>query len=75
MGTMKILMNRTMHVSCQLGAPKYKRLIGIQAKKHRGNLKESLKKDLGEVGRLSLNEPALEKASISSGNNLVRFTK
>ncbi|KAK9126095.1 hypothetical protein Scep_014941 [Stephania cephalantha] len=58
-----------------LVAPEYKRLIGIHAKKHKGDLTESLKVDTNRVGRLSLSEPTLKKAAISNGIDLVRFTQ
>ncbi|OUZ99097.1 C2 calcium-dependent membrane targeting [Macleaya cordata] len=61
--------------SCQLGAPEYKRLIAIQAKKHKGGLKVSLKVDPDKVGRLSLSEQELEKGTTSHGTDLVRFTQ
>ncbi|KAK9153505.1 hypothetical protein Sjap_000985 [Stephania japonica] len=56
-----------------LVAPEYKRLIGIHAKKHKGDLTESLKVDTNRVGRLSLSEPTLKKAAISNGTDLVRY--
>ncbi|PIA59418.1 hypothetical protein AQUCO_00400356v1 [Aquilegia coerulea] len=59
----------------QSGAVEYKCLIGIHAKKHKGELTESLKVDVNKVGRLSLNEQALEKAATSHGSDLIRFTQ
>ncbi|KAF9599106.1 hypothetical protein IFM89_035385 [Coptis chinensis] len=61
--------------SCQLGAPQYKRLIAIHAKKSKGGLKESLKVDDVSVRRLSLSEQKLEKARAHHGTALVRFTQ
>ncbi|KAK9126094.1 hypothetical protein Scep_014940 [Stephania cephalantha] len=53
----------------------YKRLIGIQAKKRKGKLSETLKVDSNQVGRISLSEQKLEKAASSHGSELVRFTQ
>ncbi|XP_026390055.1 phosphoinositide phospholipase C 6-like isoform X2 [Papaver somniferum] len=61
--------------SQQLGPTEYKRLIAIQAKKRKGGLKESLKVNAAKVGRLSLSEHAFEKATISNGTDIVRFTQ
>ncbi|KAF6167987.1 hypothetical protein GIB67_020557 [Kingdonia uniflora] len=58
--------------SRQLGAPEYKHLIAIHAKKYKGGLKESLKIDIDKVEWLSLSEQALGKAILHHGNNLVR---
>ncbi|OUZ99098.1 C2 calcium-dependent membrane targeting [Macleaya cordata] len=59
----------------QLGASEYKRLIAIHANKHKGEFTVSLKVIPGKVGRLSLSEPALEKATESHGTELIRFTQ
>ncbi|KAI3952396.1 hypothetical protein MKX01_005263 [Papaver californicum] len=61
--------------SQQLGPTEYKRLIAIHAKKRKGGLKESLKVNPAKVGRLSLSEQAFEKATISNGTDIVRFTQ
>ncbi|KAF6142385.1 hypothetical protein GIB67_033812 [Kingdonia uniflora] len=58
----------------QLGAPEYKRLIFIHAKKYKGGLKESLKIDIDKVGQLSLSEQVLEKATLYHGNNLAIYS-
>ncbi|XP_077214497.1 phosphoinositide phospholipase C 4-like [Tasmannia lanceolata] len=60
---------------CQDLAPEYKRLIAIRAGKRKGGLAESLKVDPNQVRRLSLSEQELEKAAISHGTDLVRFTQ
>ncbi|KAF6165688.1 hypothetical protein GIB67_012585 [Kingdonia uniflora] len=60
--------------SRQVGEPEYKLLISIHDKKYKGGLKEALKIDIDKVGRLSLIEQALGKATLHHGNNLVRFT-
>ncbi|XVF19863.1 hypothetical protein REPUB_Repub11eG0147600 [Reevesia pubescens] len=57
------------------GAPVYHRLIAIHAGKPKGGLKEALKVELDKVRRLSLNEQALEKATMSHGTDVVRFTQ
>ncbi|KAF6169865.1 hypothetical protein GIB67_034257, partial [Kingdonia uniflora] len=58
-------------ISHKLGAPEYKHLIAIHAKKYKGGLKESLKIDIDKVGRLSLTEQALGKDILHHRNNLV----
>ncbi|KAF9593893.1 hypothetical protein IFM89_025929 [Coptis chinensis] len=63
------------HNPQQSEPPEYKQLIAIHAKKHKGELEESLKVDIHKVGRLSLNEQALEKAAESHATDLVRFTQ
>ncbi|XVF05326.1 hypothetical protein REPUB_Repub05bG0162700 [Reevesia pubescens] len=57
------------------GAPSYKSLIAIHAGKPKGGLKEALKVELNKVRRLSLSEQALEKATMSHGTDVVRFTQ
>lgn len=61
--------------SPQSGEPAYKSLIGIHAGKPKGGLNEALKVELNKVRRLSLSEPALEKAALSHGMDIVRFTQ
>ncbi|RZC90732.1 hypothetical protein C5167_028566 [Papaver somniferum] len=61
--------------SCPLGVQKYKSLIAIHAKKHKGGLTKSLKLDPGKVERLSLSEQQLEKGAENHGTELVRFTQ
>ncbi|KAJ7963980.1 Phosphoinositide phospholipase C [Quillaja saponaria] len=56
-------------------APEYKRLIAIHAGKPKGGLEECLKVDPGRVRRLSLSEQQLEKAAITHGKEIVRFTQ
>ncbi|XP_022731537.1 phosphoinositide phospholipase C 4-like [Durio zibethinus] len=56
-------------------APVYHRLIAIHAGKPKGGLKEALKVELDKVRRLSLSEQALEKATMSNGRDVVRFTQ
>ncbi|XP_007016097.2 PREDICTED: phosphoinositide phospholipase C 4 [Theobroma cacao] len=56
-------------------APVYKRLIAIHAGKPKGGLKAALKVELDKVRRLSLSEQALEKATMSHGTDVVRFTQ
>ncbi|XP_021277995.1 phosphoinositide phospholipase C 4-like [Herrania umbratica] len=53
----------------------YKRLIAIHAGKPKGGLKAALKVELDKVRRLSLSEQALEKATMSHGTDVVRFTQ
>ncbi|KAI3953469.1 hypothetical protein MKW92_008734 [Papaver armeniacum] len=60
---------------CSLGVHKYKSLIAIHAKKHKGGLTKSLKLDPRKVERLSLSEQQLEKGSENHGTELVRFTQ
>ncbi|XP_061376616.1 phosphoinositide phospholipase C 6-like isoform X2 [Gastrolobium bilobum] len=55
-------------------APEYKRLITIHAGKPKGDVQDELKV-VGDVRRLSLSEQALEKASDSYGDDIVRFTQ
>ncbi|KAL5710255.1 phosphoinositide phospholipase C [Ranunculus cassubicifolius] len=54
---------------------KYKILIAIHAGKPKGGLDEGLKCDPNKVRRLSLSEPALEKAAETHGTKIVRFTQ
>ncbi|PPR83736.1 hypothetical protein GOBAR_AA36978 [Gossypium barbadense] len=56
-------------------APGYKSLIAIPGGKITGRLKEALKVEPDKVRRLSLSEQALEKATVSYGTDLVRFTQ
>ncbi|KAE9614998.1 hypothetical protein Lal_00048216 [Lupinus albus] len=58
----------------QGSTPEYKRLITIHAGKPKGHIKDSLKA-VGSVKRLSLSEQELERASVSHGPDLVRFTQ
>ncbi|XP_021278125.1 phosphoinositide phospholipase C 5-like [Herrania umbratica] len=58
-----------------LGAPAYKNLISIPAGKPKGKLREKLKVELDKVRRLSLSEQKFEKATISHGTEVVRFTQ
>ncbi|KAJ4970199.1 hypothetical protein NE237_003298 [Protea cynaroides] len=60
--------------SRQLGAPEYKHLITIPAGKPKEGLELALKVKPDKVRRLSLSEQALEKATLSLGTELVRFT-
>jgi phosphatidylinositol phospholipase C delta len=56
-------------------APEYRRLIAIHAGKGKGGLDDWLKVDPEKVRRLSLSEPALEKAIETHGKQIVRFTQ
>lgn len=58
---------------CASSASSYKRLIAIRAGKPKGSLKEALKVETDRVGRLSLSEQALEKATGSHGTDVVRY--
>lgn len=56
-------------------APEYKQLIAIHAGKMKGGLDEWLAVDPDKVRRLSLSEQELEKAVITHGRKIVRFTQ
>ncbi|KAK7281147.1 hypothetical protein RIF29_08873 [Crotalaria pallida] len=56
-------------------AAEYRRLIAIHAGKPKGGLEECLKVDPDKVRRLSLSEQQLEKAAITHGKEIVRFTQ
>ncbi|GMI69735.1 phospholipase C 2 [Hibiscus trionum] len=56
-------------------APEYKQLIAIRAAKRKGGLDEWLKVDPYNVRRLSLSEQHLEKAAVTHGKLIVRFTQ
>ncbi|KAK4433275.1 Phosphoinositide phospholipase C 2 [Sesamum alatum] len=56
-------------------APEYRRLIAIHAGKGKGGMKDWLKVDPDKVRRLSLSEQELEKAIITYGKDIVRFTQ
>ncbi|KAG9443436.1 hypothetical protein H6P81_014776 [Aristolochia fimbriata] len=56
-------------------APEYKRLIAIHAGHGKGTLTETLQVDLNKVRRLSMSEQELEKAAVTHGVELVRFTQ
>lgn len=56
-------------------APVYKKLIAIHAGKPKGGLHEALKVEPNKVRRLSLSEQGLEKAALSHGMDVVRFTQ
>ncbi|KAF6153631.1 hypothetical protein GIB67_027498 [Kingdonia uniflora] len=56
-------------------ALEYKHLIAIQAGKQKGGLEVALRVDPNKVRRLSLSEPQLEKAAITNGVDIVRFTQ
>ncbi|WKA00625.1 hypothetical protein VitviT2T_018963 [Vitis vinifera] len=61
--------------SQQNAAPEYKRLIAIHAGKVKGGLTEWLRVDPDKVRRLSLSEQELEKAVLTHGKEIVRFTQ
>ncbi|OIV97420.1 hypothetical protein TanjilG_16181 [Lupinus angustifolius] len=61
--------------SRQNASAEYRRLITIHAGKPKGGLEECLKVDPDKVRRLSLSEPQLEKAVITHGKEIVRFTQ
>ncbi|OIW16190.1 hypothetical protein TanjilG_18905 [Lupinus angustifolius] len=56
-------------------APEYRHLIAIHAGKPKGGIHECLKVDPDKVRRLSLSEAQLEKAAITLGKEIVRFTQ
>ncbi|TYH14181.1 hypothetical protein ES288_A06G199300v1 [Gossypium darwinii] len=56
-------------------AAEYKRLIAIHAGKPKGGLEECLKVDPDKVRRLSMSEQQLEKAAVTHGKEIVRFTQ
>ncbi|KAL2555666.1 Phosphoinositide phospholipase C 2 [Forsythia ovata] len=56
-------------------APEYKRLIAIHAGKGKGSISDWLRVDPNKVRRISLSEQELEKAVISHGKDIVRFTQ
>ncbi|KAK6156132.1 hypothetical protein DH2020_010380 [Rehmannia glutinosa] len=56
-------------------APEYKRLIAIHAGKGKGGMQDWLRVDPNKVRRLSLSEQELEKAIITHGRDIVRFTQ
>ncbi|XP_010264635.1 PREDICTED: phosphoinositide phospholipase C 2 isoform X2 [Nelumbo nucifera] len=56
-------------------APQYKHLIAIHAGKLKGGLSEWLKVEPTRVRRLSLSEQELEKAVITHGAEIIRFTQ
>ncbi|KAL2526528.1 Phosphoinositide phospholipase C 2 [Abeliophyllum distichum] len=61
--------------SQQIAAPAYKRLIAIHAGKGKGGMEDWLRVDPEKVRRLSLSEQELEKAAITYGRDIVRFTQ
>ncbi|KAL6977471.1 1-phosphatidylinositol phosphodiesterase [Sarracenia purpurea var. burkii] len=61
--------------SQQIAAPEYRQLIAIHAGKGKGGLQDWLKVDPDKVRRLSLSEPELEKAVLTHGKEIVRFTQ
>ncbi|XP_059627977.1 phosphoinositide phospholipase C 2-like isoform X2 [Cornus florida] len=63
------------HKSEQNVAPAYKRLIAIHAGKGKGGLDDWLKVLPDKVRRLSLSEQELEKAVVTHGKEIVRFTQ
>lgn len=56
-------------------APAYKSLIAIHAGKPKGGLTEQLKVHIDKVSRLSLNEQTFERAILSHGKDVLRFTQ
>lgn len=58
-----------------LEAPQYRRIITIHAGKPKGGLQNSFKVDPDKVRRLSLSEQQLEKAVVTHGKEIVRFTQ
>ncbi|CAI9772231.1 unnamed protein product [Fraxinus pennsylvanica] len=62
--------------SQQIAEPvEYKRLIAIHAGKGKGGMQDWLRVDPEKVRRLSLSEQELEKAIITHGREIVRFTQ
>ncbi|XP_038988955.1 phosphoinositide phospholipase C 2-like isoform X1 [Phoenix dactylifera] len=59
----------------QIVAPEYKHLIAIAAKKRKGELSDAFKVDPDKATRLSLSELVFEKAVISHGTEIIRFTR
>ncbi|KAI5434101.1 1-phosphatidylinositol phosphodiesterase, variant 2 [Lathyrus oleraceus] len=56
-------------------APEYKGLIAIHAGKSKGGIEAWLKVDPEKASRISLSEQQLEKAVITHGKEIVRFTQ
>nr|XP_016456070.1 PREDICTED: phosphoinositide phospholipase C 2-like isoform X1 [Nicotiana tabacum] len=56
-------------------ASEYKRLIAIHAGKGKGGLSDWLRVDPNNARRLSLSEPALEKAVDTHSKEIIRFTQ
>ncbi|TYI86623.1 hypothetical protein E1A91_D04G077800v1 [Gossypium mustelinum] len=56
-------------------APEYKHLIGILARKPKGGLDAWLRVDPDKVTRLSMSEQKFEKAVVTHGKQIVRFTR
>ncbi|KAJ4979151.1 hypothetical protein NE237_009931 [Protea cynaroides] len=63
------------HKTQQIAAPEYKRLIAIHAGKAKGGLSDWLSVNPNTVRRLSLSEQELEKAIITHGTEIIRFTQ
>ncbi|KAI5663460.1 hypothetical protein M9H77_22783 [Catharanthus roseus] len=59
----------------QSTAPEYKHLIAMHAKKRKGGAKEWFKLDPDKVQRISLSEEKFEKAVLSHGMDIVRYTQ
>ncbi|WVZ96047.1 hypothetical protein U9M48_041732 [Paspalum notatum var. saurae] len=53
----------------------YKRLIAIQLTRRKHDMDQDLRVDPGKVTRLSLGEKAFEKAIVSHGEHIIRFTQ
>ncbi|KAL6864735.1 hypothetical protein ACP4OV_015886 [Aristida adscensionis] len=53
----------------------YRRLIAIQLTRRKHNMDEDLKVDPDRVSRMSLGEKAYEKATVSHGADIIRFTQ
>ncbi|KAL0344461.1 UNVERIFIED_CONTAM: Phosphoinositide phospholipase C 2 [Sesamum radiatum] len=56
-------------------APEYKKLIAIRAEKMKGGIKAWLRVNSQKAHRVSLNEEKLEKAVVTHGTEIVRFTQ
>ncbi|KAL0426246.1 UNVERIFIED_CONTAM: Phosphoinositide phospholipase C 2 [Sesamum latifolium] len=56
-------------------APEYKKLIAIRAEKMKGGIKGWLRVNSQKAHRVSLNEEKLEKAVVTHGTEIVRFTQ
>ncbi|KAJ1261410.1 hypothetical protein BS78_09G027600 [Paspalum vaginatum] len=53
----------------------YKRLIAIQLTRRKHDMDQDLRVEPGKVTRLSLGEKAFEKAIVSHGDHIIRFTQ
>ncbi|KAL5721047.1 phosphoinositide phospholipase C [Ranunculus cassubicifolius] len=71
----EVLLDENESMVEQNAEPEYKHLIGIHAWKRKRVIMEALKVDPNRVGRISLSEDLLERAMITHGKDIVRFTQ